>query len=172
MRRREFIKALAGSGAVWPLVARAQQSTPQVAFIRDGSAEGNARLAAGFRKGLNEAGYVEGQNVKVEYHAALPKRWCRLLDFCAGFGSGNETSRDHYTARRDDQRTSHPEQSQPYEVYVERGIAPDVVDALAKRGHKIVPTYPHTSANSIGMTAYRYVGAADRRTRGSLAAGF
>ena len=64
------------------------------------------------------------------------------------------------------------EQWQPDEVYVEPGIAPDVLDALAKRGHKIVPTYPHTSANSIEVTADRYVGAADRRTRGSLAAGF
>jgi putative tryptophan/tyrosine transport system substrate-binding protein len=41
---------------------------PVVGFIRDGSAEANARNAVAFRKGLNETGYVEGQNVKVEYH--------------------------------------------------------------------------------------------------------
>lgn len=64
------------------------------------------------------------------------------------------------------------EQWQPDEVYAEPGIAPDVLDALAKRGHKIVHTYPHTSANSIEVTTNGYVGAADRRTRGSLAAGF
>jgi gamma-glutamyltranspeptidase/glutathione hydrolase len=64
------------------------------------------------------------------------------------------------------------EQWQPDEVYAEPGIAPDVLDALAKRGHKIVQTYPHTSTNSIEVTANGYVGAADRRTRGSLAAGF
>jgi gamma-glutamyltranspeptidase/glutathione hydrolase len=64
------------------------------------------------------------------------------------------------------------EQWQPDEVYVEPGIEPDVLDALAKRGHKIVQTYPHTSANSIAVTADGYVGAADRRTRGSMAAGF
>jgi len=63
-------------------------------------------------------------------------------------------------------------QWQPEDVYVEPGFAPDVLDALEKRGHKIVPTQPHTSTNSIEITADGYVGAADRRTRGSLAAGF
>jgi len=64
------------------------------------------------------------------------------------------------------------QQWQPDEVYAEAGFSPDVLEGLAKRGHKIVPTEPHTSANSIEVTADGYVGAADRRTRGSLAAGF
>jgi gamma-glutamyltranspeptidase/glutathione hydrolase len=64
------------------------------------------------------------------------------------------------------------QQWQPEEVNVEPGFAPDALEALAKRGHKIAPSPPFTSANSIEVTANGYVGAADRRTRGSLAAGF
>ena len=68
IKRREFIAGL-GSAAAWPVVARAQQpALPVVGFIRDGSADANARFSAAFRKGLNETGYVEGQNVTVEYH--------------------------------------------------------------------------------------------------------
>src|SRR5262245_8276895 len=63
-------------------------------------------------------------------------------------------------------------QWQPDEVIAEPGIAPDVLDALTGRGHKIVPTPPLTAVNSIAITADGYIGAADRRTRGSLAAGY
>jgi len=64
------------------------------------------------------------------------------------------------------------QQWQPEEVYVEPGFAPDVLDALTARGHKILPTQSFSSANSIEITANGLVGAADRRTRGSLAAGY
>src|SRR6202140_892793 len=69
MQRREFITIVVGAAASWPLVSRAQQPVlPVVGFIRDGSADSSARFVGTFRKGLNETGYVEGQNVTVEYH--------------------------------------------------------------------------------------------------------
>jgi putative tryptophan/tyrosine transport system substrate-binding protein len=68
IKRREFIAGL-GSAVVWPLTARAQQpAIPVIGFVDSGSAEASAGYVAAFRKGLGETGYVEGQNVTVEYH--------------------------------------------------------------------------------------------------------
>ncbi|HEY4981097.1 MAG TPA: gamma-glutamyltransferase [Pseudolabrys sp.] len=63
-------------------------------------------------------------------------------------------------------------QWQPEEVFAEPDFSPDLLDALERRSHRIVATQPHTSANSIEVTPNGYVGAADTRTRGALAAGY
>ena len=69
MRRREFIRLISGTAVAWPLAAHAQQpAMPVVGLVNGGSADAAVRFVAAFRKGLNETGYVEGQNVTVDYH--------------------------------------------------------------------------------------------------------
>jgi putative ABC transport system substrate-binding protein len=66
--RRKLLAALGGAAA-WPLAARAQQPTmPVVGFVSGMSSSASERQAAAFLKGLSETGYLEGQNVAVEYH--------------------------------------------------------------------------------------------------------
>ena len=97
MRRREFIMLLCGATTAWPLAARAQQPpSPIVALVNLRSAEGSARVANAFRKGLDEAGYAEGQNVLVEYHW-LDGRFDRLssvmADLCPPSGGCHSHTR-------------------------------------------------------------------------------
>jgi hypothetical protein len=80
MRRREFITLLGGLGA-WPLVARAEQSmTPVIGSLYAVSAAQWEPYMAGFRRGLSDAGFVEGRNVTIEYRS--PYRSCRISCPC------------------------------------------------------------------------------------------
>src|SRR4029077_7141745 len=79
MRRRDFI-ACCSAVAAWPFAARAQQaSMPVIGFLHSASLEPNAKRLAGFRKGLSEAGFLEGRNVAIEFRWAAGQN-ARLPD--------------------------------------------------------------------------------------------
>src|SRR6516164_1104213 len=71
IQRREFIAAVGGAALAWPLAARAQKSAiPVIGYLNLGSPESDAPRLTGLRRGLNQAGYIEGRNFVIEYRWA------------------------------------------------------------------------------------------------------
>src|SRR5947208_16133374 len=99
MRRRHFIGLVGGAAASWPLAASAQPAIPETGCLNSAAAAPIAHLLAAFRQGLSETGYIEGQNVVIEYRLT-ERQSDRLASLAAEFvnrqvcviGTGRDTA--------------------------------------------------------------------------------
>jgi putative ABC transport system substrate-binding protein len=147
MRRREFITLLGGGAAVWPLVARAQQSRhlPVVGLLwHAGSAEEEAVYLGAVRQGLRDHGYVEGQNVTLEnrFPAEIPERFVSLATELAALNVNVLVAINRVAALAAQRATT----SIPI-VFV---AVPDPV------GSKLVASLAHPGGNITGLTNFAY----------------
>src|SRR3954467_10139048 len=74
MRRREFLIVLGSAAAAWPFVAYAQQVMPVIGYLRSSSIDAAEHMVAGFQQGLKETGFIEGQNVAIDFRSADGRR--------------------------------------------------------------------------------------------------
>jgi hypothetical protein len=86
MKRREFIALLGGATAMWSLAGHSEQANlPVVGFLNSAAPDGYASMAAAFKQGLNESGFFEGRNVRIEYRWG-GKSVRALASTCGGLG--------------------------------------------------------------------------------------